>query len=466
MPFTSEPTPDACGAVARANLKIPTYFSHSCRPEDRAINLHFWKLFWSAGFAFTVDPRPDRLSIPHVELILRRCPCFVAVVTHRPEVDRYRTSPYFVFEYGLAVQANKPRLVFLERAVARHHYEESSRFVFDRGAIAGHDRRYLGAIRQLHRAGAAQVPRDDARRGSVGLLLPRAAAYREATPAIVDVLRQAGYEVVTVHHDVPNPHELVLEVDRHDFLVADVGDGALPRWLVPLLYGRFVPMVRLLHHEPAGRRRPPSKLVLGHAVELVAHSDELVIRWTRVDELVPRLQSEVAGLGLPPRAELRTFEQGVGYLTSLGRSADASAFVSNAGAQNGFAGHLCRRLATDHVRFFHYIFGNSIELGTPWPDGLEERLRASKLFVALITRSYWESPVCQHEFSIAEELSRRGLLRILPYFLDEARQDHGTRLQGRSLCGLALDRQLEQIARDVDRYLTSLEARDTSTRAW
>jgi len=115
--------------------RIRTYFSHSYWAEDRDVNKHFWKLFWDAGFAFTVDPRSGTLSIPHVESLVRRSACFVAVVTYRAQVNHYLASPYLVFEYGLAVQANKPRLVFVERSAARHPYEESRRLVFDREAL-------------------------------------------------------------------------------------------------------------------------------------------------------------------------------------------------------------------------------------------------------------------------------------------------------------------------------------------
>jgi nucleoside phosphorylase len=448
----------------RAGQKIRTYYSHSYRPEDREINKHFWRLFWDAGFAFTVDPRTGTVSIPHLELMLRRSACFVAVVTPRPDVNHYRTSPYFVFEYGLAVQANKPRLVFVERSVARHHYEESRRVVFDREALTDHDKEVMAAIRKLQMS-IGQAPPDVHERGSVGLLLPRDGAYREATPVIRELLKKAGYEVVAIDYDTPNPYKFLLEVDRHDFLVIEVGEGEMPDWLHPLLFGHFVPMIRLLHHQPRQPGRLPN-LLLGHAIELVARSDELAIWWAGVEDLVRQLHREVVRLSLPPRGEFRTLDQGTGYFNSLGRSVDGTVFVSNARSENEFAQRLCGLFEANYVRYFHYIHGNTIELGSPWPDGLRDRLRSSHLFVPLITRSYWESDVCREEYRVAEELNADGRLRIFPYFLEDVRSGPEVPLQGRPLHGLPLDEQLDRVLRDVDRYLTPETTQAETSRNW
>ena len=448
------------------SARIPTYFSHSYWPEDREVNKHFWKLFWDAGFAFTVDPRSGTLSIPHIESLVRRTACFVGVVTHRPEVDHYQASPYLVFEYGLAVQAGKPRLVFVERSAARHHYGEGERLVFDRGAIANDRQRHLAAIRQLHEMSAGHARMGDRERGSVGILLPHDGAYRRAMPAIREVLASAGYEVVAIDYDMPNPYRFIAEVDRHDFLLIDVDNDELPSWLHPVLYGHFVPMVRLLHYETGtGPVRSLPRLLLGHAIELVARGDELALWWSSVDELLPKLEREVRALKLPPRGEFHTLEQGMGYFNSLGRSVDATVFVSNANSENDVAQELCGLLRTNYVRFFHYIFENTIELGSPWPDGLRDRLRSSQLFVPLITSAYWESDVCREEYRIAEELRRQGRIRILPYFLDPG--DPAVPLQGRALHRIPPDQWPDRIMLDIDGYLTPRTvAPELSSRWW
>jgi hypothetical protein len=446
--------------------RISTYFSHSYRPEDSEVNKHFWKLFWEAGFTFTVDPRSGTLSIPSVELHVRRNDCFASVVTHRPEEPRYQASPYVVFEYGLAVQANRPRLVFVDRRAGRHHYEETCRVVFDRDALELDRDRHLAAIRRLHDLGAAQARVRDRERGSVGLLLPRDGTYAEVMPEIREVLGSAGYEVTSIDSETPNPYWFIAHADRHDFILVDVGDDDLPSWLHPVLHGHAVPMVRLLHYEPGARPATSlPRLVLGHAIESVARSDELAIWWSSVDELIPRLHREVRALGLPSRGELRTYEQGVSYFNSLARSMDATVFVSSASSESDVAEELCRQLRTSHVRFFHHLFESTIRPGRPWPDGLRDRLRSSQLFVPLLTPAYWESDMCRREFGIAEDLSAQGRLRIFPYFLEPGGPP--LPVQGRPLHRLPSDQWLDRIMTDIDGYLAPRSvAPDVSCRWW
>src|SRR5690242_7849429 len=124
-----------------------------------------------------------------------------------------------------------------------------------------------------------------------------------------------------------------------------------------------------------------------------------------------------------------------------------SVFVSNSGTANDLAEEVCGRLRASSIRFFHYVFRNTIELGRPWSHGLGERLRTSRLFVALITPAYWESAVCAEEYRMAEELRRQGRLRILPYFVEPGARS--LPLNGRALYRLPRDRWLDQIVRDV-----------------
>ena len=68
--------------------RIPTYFSHSYYPDDRAINEYFWDLFWEHGFAFTVDPRTGPLSTTHLELMMRRSVGYRLTKEHNQEAAR------------------------------------------------------------------------------------------------------------------------------------------------------------------------------------------------------------------------------------------------------------------------------------------------------------------------------------------------------------------------------------------
>lgn len=451
--------------LSLALLRAIAYFSHSYNVEDREINKHFWSLFFDANFAFVVDNRSGRLSIPFVERMVQGSDAFVAVVTARPNVARYLTSPYFIFEYGLAVQAGKPRLVFVEDTVARHHFEDSRNVIrFNRESLADHAEHHAEAIRQFRRSIPPAEP-DSRRRGSVGLILPDQGDSADVTPHIFRLLDNAGYEAVRMDTEAGDSYRLVLEANRHDFVIIDVAQGDVSASIHAHLLGR-VPMIRLARRQRNGQPgRLPSSL-LGSAIELVARSDELAIWWHRKEELMPQLQREVTRLRQPPRGRFGTRDQGMKYFSSLGRSVDATVFVSNASNQNEFAHRLCDELEVNNIQFFHYKYANTIPLGRPWPEELRECLRSSQLFVPIITRSYLESDVCRQEYEIAQQLSSESRIRVFPYFLEDVHGGLTVPQQGSSVHELPLEDQLRRIVNDIDAYLTPRAPSPRMGQSW
>jgi len=98
-------------------MAIPTYFSHSYRLSDQDLNKKFWRLFAEANFSFFFDPPSDTTIHTHLERMMRRCSAFVAVVNRREDVGRFHCSPFVFYEYGLAIQARRPRLLLIDRSV-------------------------------------------------------------------------------------------------------------------------------------------------------------------------------------------------------------------------------------------------------------------------------------------------------------------------------------------------------------
>jgi hypothetical protein len=435
--------------------QIPTYLSHSYWPEDREVNRYFWDQFWDAGFAFTVDPKtPEHLSIPHLELMMQRSACFVAVAPLRASQERYRTSPYIVFEHSMAVRANKPMLVIAESNVAGRFFDGSPMAVFNRDDLEGADLRQkieqLVTLSRPHVGNSVQVL------GSVGLVLPRGGVYASARRTIRDVLEAAGYRVDDLRYARDRAPWLA-DTDHHDFLVIDIRARDIPAWLHPLLHGRFVPMVRLIHHTPGSN--PDSMfpgLLREEAIEWAGGSGQWAICWSQVEELESRLRPMVDKLQRP-RRQFRSREEGIGYFQSLGRSEQGSVFISNADAQNEFTRDLSRLLDLNNIAFFHYQHKNSIPPGTTWRDQLWDRIRSSRLFVPLLTEDYWRSSLCQEEYRLAEDLAHRGRLRIHPFLLDRrsaTESSPAAARQGEWLVGLPPDEQLERIVRSIDRHLT------------
>jgi nucleoside phosphorylase len=438
-----------------APLNTSTYFSHSYRPEDRALNEHLWAMFASAGFAFTVDPESIGLSITQLELMMRRSDCFVAVATYRPEQAYYQTSPYVVFEYGLAIQAGKPALVLAETGVAPQAFEPSHRVFFKRDALSRRwSRQCQSKIRELAQATRGLPGEMFSGTGSAGVLLPPGGAYTDVRADIHDLLERAGYAVVTIKPRWRNPADLLRTLDQQDFVLVDVGEDQTPSWVFPLLYGRATPTLRLMYRGTlAHPARSLPELMLGDALGTVAASDECAVWWSERSELLHGLEREIAHLKRE-RTQFRSFDEGIAYFHSLGRASDGPVFVSNAAADNPLAREITRRLEMYNVRVFHYQYQNTIERGEEWSDRLLDKVRTARLFVALISSAYWNSSWCRAEYDLAIELWKRGTLDFYPYFLED--QSSGGELvlpQGTMLAQLPPGQQTDVVVVHVEEQL-------------
>lgn len=447
-------------------LYTPTYFSHSYYPEDRALNEHLWGMFASAGFAFTVDPESSGLSITQLELMMRRSSCFVAVATYRPEQEYYQTSPFVVFEYGLAIQAGKPTLVLAETGVAPQAFEPSHRVFFKREALTPRwSRQCQSKIRELAQETRGLPGETFSGTGSVGVLLPSEGAYGNVRADVHDLLERSGYAVVTIKTAWRNPADLLRTLDQQDFILADVGADQTPSWIFPLLYGRSIPTLRLMHRgEPAHLRRSLPDLMLGDALGTVAAADECAVWWSEPSELFRGLEREIAHLKRE-RTQFRSFDEGIAYFHSLGRLSDGPVFVSNAGPDNPLAREITRRLEMYNVRVFHYQYQNTIERGEEWSDRLLDKVRTARLFVALISSAYWDSSWCRAEYDLAIELWNRGKLDFYPYFLED--QSGGGEIvspQGTVLTQLTPGQQTDLVVVHVDEQLMKDGAQTSRSR--
>jgi TIR domain len=435
--------------------RIPVYFSHSYRAEDRDINLFFWNLFWRNGFSFTVDPESETTSIPHLELMMRWSACYVAVVTHRPEQPFYKSSPFIAYEYGLAVRAQKPRLVFVEAGVPGQYYSEASvTFAFDRRRLKGKRDEFEAQIRQLADKSRAFSNLGDRSRGPAGLMLPPTRAYRETREVIGKLVAAAGHGHREVGLQFDNAFQFALELDQCDFVVIDVGSRSVTSWIYPFLHGRFIPAVRLLYQGAGGGRREVASLDHDDALRQAGVGDELFIRWSTPDELKVRLELHVQKL-FQPREPFQSAKQGRDYFNNLGRR-QASIFISNAGPDNEFASHLVRVLNLENIRPFHYVYENPFDLGADWRDSLRARLRSTELFVPLLSQAYWASDWCTEEYKTAERLEKRGRLTIVPYFLDDG-EGPLVPAQGRRLSHLPFRQRIARVVQDIDEYLVSAD---------
>jgi hypothetical protein len=101
--------------------RLPVYFSHSYRYEDRELNEFFWELFWDAGFTFSIDPKSTVMSHTYLQALIKRSPGFAAAVTYRDEQES-GCSPFMLYEYGIALLARKPKLIFVEKGLTEKYF--------------------------------------------------------------------------------------------------------------------------------------------------------------------------------------------------------------------------------------------------------------------------------------------------------------------------------------------------------
>jgi nucleoside phosphorylase len=446
---------------------VPVYFSHSYRTTDREINEFFWRLFWDNKFLFTVDPKSDNLSVPYLELMVKRAACFAAVVTERPEQRYYRCSPFILFEYGLAVQAQKPRLVFVEEGVSAAYFQDANGIQkFNRSRVRLQSERDLFRDRIAVLAEESRAYRNvDVRlRGKVGLLLQEHAGsstvYSGPLPRIESLLRDLGYTPEAVDLRFESNLRLALNFDNFDFLIldvcsSDISPSVIPSWVYPYVNGRFLPAIKLLHLPESGDASVAlSPLVKGQILRDVALTDDPILFWRDEEELLTKLKRHLKKFE-DKRTLFESLNDGYRYFRSLGRT-DGKVFISNASDANTFSARLSERLGIENIVHFHYKFRNTIPLGSEWAKELNEEVIQSRLFVALITQGYLDSEWCRMEYELAEKLRRQNKITIIPYFLEDVTQSSLTIEQGRLLYAQPKSQHIRTIVEDIDKKLRDM----------
>lgn len=407
-------------AVAR----ILAYFSHSYRLEDREVNTFFWGLFHKAGFFFTVDPQSTLFSIPYLESMMLLSTCFVAVITRR-EGTPGGCSPYILFEYGLALQAKKPTLIFVEHGLSSEtfpaHAGNVVAFKRDRERLELHEHDFVREIADLADKVRGFRDSDVRLQRPCGLVVgsgPAAeAVYR---PELVELLRaelgKYGRPLEVVRQDFGMAFQFCLELDRYDCLIVEVRDHLQSPWLAGYLLGRAVPSIRVCHLD-AGERAADAILSPIVAKHRPAGTKETpVTYWHEPADLVGHVTRHVAKFNTD-RIEFHTLDAGRDYFSRAGRG-DAKVFVSNASDSNKIAKALIRQLRLESIDFFHYQVKDAIPVGEDWLAELERQIKGAGIIVALVTRQFFDSQWCHFEMQVAQQRAAEGRLRIHPYMLE------------------------------------------------
>lgn len=431
--------------------RVTAYLSHSYRHADREINDFFWKLFWTNGITFAVDPESEPLSIPYLELMMKRSAAFVGIVTRRPEQQTYQCSPFMVFEHGLAVRAQKAKLLFVESGISKHFFPDGPETLF-------FSRQRLPEVREAaERMISTLGRRSDSGTsalghglGQVGLLIDEENPHLDT---IRDVIKNLGFSPISLDTSAANTFSFALQLDQLDFIVLDTQSAKLPTWVYPFISGRFMPTIKL-RSKSAGPE-PGSSDPLWETSQLldgVAQPSEVAVSYDNSDELVSGLAAHAERLR-EERILFRSLQEGSRYFRSLGRRRE-QVFISNTAEANEFVRLLSTALKRENIRHFQYRYQNDVTLASLWRDELPSRVRSCRYFLPLISERYWESQYCVEEYEIARVQAELGQVKIIPYYLDRS-----TRInipeQGRDLSDLTIREQARLITADLDALLTA-----------
>jgi hypothetical protein len=449
--------------------KILAYFSHSYREADRDVNSFFWDLFHDEGFFFTVDPQSQFFSIPYLESMMVLSNCFVAVITRRVDTP-LGCSPYILFEYGLALEAQKPALVFVEQGMSGSPFpRDPERIVpFNRNPerLVDYKGEFIRAIQSLASKVRGYRNPDVRLQQPCGLVIRTGSDVEQIyTPALIRnltaELRKFGRKLQIVKLEFDAAFEFCLELDKYDFLILEVRQSLHVPWLAGYVLGRAIPNIKVCYVAP-GEPRDLDGLPLIVSTHKPEHTDEEpVIFWQETEQLFEGVTKHVSKFNTE-RIEFHTKEDGIRYFSRAGRR-KAKVFISNAAASNALAQKLIVQLRVESMDFFHYQVKDAIPIGDRWLPELERRIEETGIFIALITTEFLQSPWCMYELQAARKREAEGKLRIHPYLFDSELWDKIT-LLGIDVQAVDLTRSdettsIREIVKNLDRELKRKDSR-------
>lgn len=126
-------------------------------------------------FSFFVDPPSDSTIHTHIERMMRRCSAFVAVVNRRRGAGEFFCSPFVLYEYGLSIQARRPRLLLIDDRVGDrrfHDLPDGEKHFFSAARPDLESAALRDKIGRLHDIAAHHPNRLGRPRGPIGLVVP------------------------------------------------------------------------------------------------------------------------------------------------------------------------------------------------------------------------------------------------------------------------------------------------------
>ena len=394
-------------------LKLAVYFSQSWRPRDVDLNVRVWSEF-SPTCELLVDEPEDPAADPpyyvnRIEELLRRADLFLAVLTFRPRESGPRCSPYMLFEIRLAERVDLPRLVLYERKTGFRPPQNPRPWEcyvpFDRAESdslmddSAWEKVILPRIQGWIEWGARHRLPAGYEQSTAAALLLDGAADAEAANAVRPVLEQY-YDRILEANPARQGSDAAIHTLRESGLVAAFD---LTGTLYAAAHMAGLPAIRMVRGEA------------GTALPWIVRSgpggyEEDIVYWTSSDRLVAGVEPRVRAMF---RLSLAKRDgKDVAYLTSK-RYRDFLVFVSHnlKPPDDLLVRRICDLLRRRNVAAFEYNDRN--RAGIEWRPAMDESLRKTTHFVALVSPTYDQSPTCTEE--IETVLARGHEVEILPF---------------------------------------------------
>jgi hypothetical protein len=425
------------------------YFSHSYRWQQKELNHFIWRQL-SSSFYFTVDP-PDAnrqpMQIPHLETMMLRSRCFIAVIARRDDLGPELCSPYQLFENSLAIRARRPRLLIVSKDIDRallgpapeqivrfEQYDEPDSLKwFQRGENKARLPDTLG--RFVDDLRSTRFPDYD-ESGPIGLAFQVGGDYPERS--LLEDFLQREFAKPTKWLDLSgrsNEAQFLRDVGECAQIVQEVrATMGTALDIQGLLHAYFRPTIRICRlgdgetaeqmassmHLSRNRNawsKPRLDLPLLYTGYQVGNEMQPVIFWREPKELFEAIKGSILGIRFR-RKDLDDEKIAARYFLGLGR-VPGKVFISNEKTINPFSDHLRRSLDEEGVECFHYTDRQAKGSEPDFPDALRRRIGEAAVFVALLTGAYTKSRWCMSELKAAVERSNEGRLIVVPYLLEQ-----------------------------------------------
>jgi hypothetical protein len=368
------------------------------------------------------------MDVTFLERMLQRSHCFVAIVPDRSYGVRAGQdavasgtptwSSYQALECRLAIRADKPRMIIVERGIDRGPLlREHASSSFDRDALSlsNNFEEELDKLVAQARARSRAQELDSDTLPEAGLLRwrPLHDSWNRLTMRIKDALGD-NCEVFDV--DASTPDHRILAVARgFSLIVADLNPEATPPFLIALLHGAGIPLYRTCCLRPD--QRPETENIGGLSSGLLrdyqVDSRMRPVLFWKPDALVEAADTAVRDIREYRVRERRLSAQKNAreYFLSLQGN---RIFISTPVQVTPFTERVKLALDDAGMPAFHYL-KSRMNAGVDWRVQLRSAIQLSDLLVGFITPDFWDREECVAELTLAVERWERHELLIALY---------------------------------------------------